>query len=363
MKKRIFVWLAVGLLAMGCMEVSAMSLSKVRRHTRFLTDRMAYELNLSPVQYDDIYEINFDFIYNVESIMDDVLMGYDWALDDYYRMLDVRNDDLRWVLSASQYGRFLGMDYFYRPIYASGRTWNFRVYVVYNNPNYFYFGKPRHYRTYSGGHYRTHYNNRSYYSNRYHHDIYKGNFSTRRENIYMNNRREDFGVTTRPSNSSRPTTSPVRPSTSTARPATTPSRPSSNTSRPSSSNKKDEVYDTGRSNSTRPSNSSGTSVRTGTGNTGSSSRPSSSSSGSSSARPSSTSGTSRTSTARPSTSVKENSGGTSRSSSASRPSSVRSNTSNTSRSSSATRSSSSSSGSSSRNSSGSGRGSSQGGRR
>lgn len=352
MKKRIFVWLAVGLLAMGCMEVSAMSLSKVRRHTRFLTDRMAYELNLSPVQYDDIYEINFDFIYNVESIMDDVLMGYDWALDDYYRMLDVRNDDLRWVLSASQYGRFLGMDYFYRPIYASGRTWNFRVYVVYNNPNYFYFGKPRHYRTYSGGHYRTHYNNKSYYSNRYHHDIYQGNFSTRRENIYMNNRRADFGVTTRPSNSSRPVTSPVRPSTSTARPATTPSRPTSNTARPSSSDKKDKIHDTGRSNSTRPSNSSGTSGRAGTGSTGSSSRPSS------------TSGTSRTSTGRPSTSVRENNGSASRSSSTSRPSSsVRSNNSNTSRSTSTSRSPSSSSGSSSRSSSGSERGSSQGGRR
>ena len=159
MKKKIFIWLTLGLLTMGFMDVSAMSMSKIRKHTRFLSDRMAYELNLSPAQYEDVYEINFDFVYNVESIMDDVARGYDWALEDYYRLLDVRNDDLRWVLSASQYGRFMGRDYFYRPLYASGNTWNFRVYIVYNNPNYFYFGKPRHYRTYSGGHYRTHHNN------------------------------------------------------------------------------------------------------------------------------------------------------------------------------------------------------------
>ncbi len=49
--------------------------------------------------------------------------------------LDVRNDDLRWVLSDSQYRRFLGLDYFYRPIYANTGGWNFRVYITYTNHN------------------------------------------------------------------------------------------------------------------------------------------------------------------------------------------------------------------------------------
>ena len=63
--------------------------------------------------------------------MDYVARGYEWALDDYYEALDIRNDDLRWVLSDAQYRRFLGAGYFYRPIYVTGGKWSFRVYVNY----------------------------------------------------------------------------------------------------------------------------------------------------------------------------------------------------------------------------------------
>ena len=59
-----------------------MSTSKVRKETRFLTDKMAYELSLSTQQYNDAYEINYDFIYSVRNIMDYVARGYEWALDD-----------------------------------------------------------------------------------------------------------------------------------------------------------------------------------------------------------------------------------------------------------------------------------------
>lgn len=69
---------------------------------------MAYELNLSTGQYNDVYEINYDFIYSIRYLMDDVIRGEEWALDKYYRTLDIRNDDLRWVLTASQYRRFIG---------------------------------------------------------------------------------------------------------------------------------------------------------------------------------------------------------------------------------------------------------------
>lgn len=110
---------AVGLTA-NMTVMAGMSTSKVRKETRFLTDKMAYELSLSTQQYNDAYEINYDFIYSVRNIMDYVARGYEWALDDYYEALDIRNDDLRWVLSDAQYRRFLGAGYFYRPIYVTG---------------------------------------------------------------------------------------------------------------------------------------------------------------------------------------------------------------------------------------------------
>ena len=163
MKRILFLLFAVGLTA----NMAGMSTSKVRKETRFLTDKMAYELSLSTQQYNDAYEINYDFIYSVRNIMDYVARGYEWALDDYYEALDIRNDDLRWVLSDAQYRRFLGAEYFYRPIYVTGGKWSFRVYVNYPNRSLFYFGVPYHYRTYCGAHYRPHFHHVSYYRGRY----------------------------------------------------------------------------------------------------------------------------------------------------------------------------------------------------
>ena len=162
MKRILFLLFAIGL-TVGTTAMAGMSTSKVRKETRFLTDKMAYELSLSTQQYNDAYEINYDFIYSVRNIMDYVARGYEWALDDYYEALDIRNDDLRWVLSDAQYRRFLGADYFYRPIYITGGRWSFRVYVNYPNRSLFYFGLPYHYRTYCGAHYRPHLHHVSFY--------------------------------------------------------------------------------------------------------------------------------------------------------------------------------------------------------
>ena len=53
----------IGLFLVAMMGIAtcsaAMSNSRVRRETRFLTDKMAYELNLSTAQYNDVYEINY----------------------------------------------------------------------------------------------------------------------------------------------------------------------------------------------------------------------------------------------------------------------------------------------------------------
>ena len=164
MKRILFILLVV---TASTTVMAGMSTSKVRKETRFLTDKMAYELDLSNPQYNDVYEINYDFIYSLRNIMDYVVRGDEWALDDYYEALDIRNDDLRWVLSDGQYRRFLGADYFYRPIYVTGGRWNFRIYINYPNRSLFYFGVPYHYRTYCGAHYRPHIHHVSYYRGRY----------------------------------------------------------------------------------------------------------------------------------------------------------------------------------------------------
>ncbi len=185
---------------------AAMSNSKVRKETRFLTDKMAYELNLNTEQYNDVYEINYDFIAGIRYLMDDVLRGEEWALNRYYDYLDVRNDDLRWVLSSRQYSRFMQASYFYRPVYVSGGRWEFRIYINYTNHNHFYFPRPYHYRTYCGGHYPTNHHNTSYYRGRYNHPVYNGVYRIRNDRSYHTARRSDFGsVTIRPNSSTRPT--------------------------------------------------------------------------------------------------------------------------------------------------------------
>lgn len=203
MKRIIFIVLATMMSTALCS--AAMSNSKVRKETLFLTDKMAYELNLNNQQYNDVYEINYDFISGIRYLMDDVLRGEEWALNRYYDYLDVRNDDLRWVLSDRQFGRFMQAAYFYRPIYVNGGRWSFRVYITYTNRNHFYFPRPHHYRTYCGGHYRTHYNNTSYYRGRYHHHHYNGTYRIRDHKSYHAVHRSDFGsVKIRPNSHKRP---------------------------------------------------------------------------------------------------------------------------------------------------------------
>ena len=73
MKRIILILFAIGITAMSSVSMAAMSNSRVRKETRFLTDKMAYELNLNTAQYNDVYEINFDFIYSIRYLMDDVI--------------------------------------------------------------------------------------------------------------------------------------------------------------------------------------------------------------------------------------------------------------------------------------------------
>lgn len=182
MKRTTTLWLTIFMLVVSIPAMGTMSISKMRQNARFLTDRMAYELRLSPIQYEDVYEVNYDFINSVRYLMDDVVRGYGYAIDRYYDYLDYRNEDLRWILSASQYRRFMGVDYFCRPIYTTANNWLFRIYNVYHDVKHFYFDKPYHYRTYSGGHSRLHHQNGYYkhhWQGRYHHKFHQGKVDVR----------------------------------------------------------------------------------------------------------------------------------------------------------------------------------------
>ena len=185
MKKTLFT---LALIVMGFMaKAFALPISEIRENARFLSDRMAYELELNSMQYEDCYEINYDFIYAINDLMDDVVYGAAAALDEYYRLLDYRNEDLRYVLNSHQYARFIALEYFYRPIYRHGRSWEFRIYSIYHNRSFFYFGLPSISHSYHGAHSHHHFHN-DYYMNRHHHHIHRQPVP-----IHRDHRRSDFG--------------------------------------------------------------------------------------------------------------------------------------------------------------------------
>ena len=134
---------------------SAMSYSQAREQALFLTDKMAYELNLTDDQYEAAYEINFDYLLSVNS--DDELYG------DYWRW---RNIDFSYVLLDWQYRMFCEAAYFYRPLYFSAGVWHFAIYARYPHRDYFYFNRPTVYVSYRGGHSWRQNNGSSWYSGR-----------------------------------------------------------------------------------------------------------------------------------------------------------------------------------------------------
>jgi hypothetical protein len=252
--------------------MAAMSTSKMRQHSRFLTDRMAYELNLSNSQYDDVYEVNYDFLSRTRYLIEDVAAGYTSALDEYYDYLDVRNDDLRWILTSSQYRRFLEKEYFYRPIYTTtSHTWGFRIYQVYSDINHFFFGKPSHYASYKGAHYRSNFNNVSYYKSQHrdryqNNDVYHGDFTMGKTMKKEQENRRNQVNQSRPNASNNGNVSTSRPSNSNNGNVSTsrPSNSNSNKGTMNSSSRKDRTNSTTTTRSSRSSNRSNNSGTTST---------------------------------------------------------------------------------------------------
>lgn len=121
-------------------SANAMSYTQAREEALFLSDKMAYELNLTAAQYDAVYEINLDYIMSVDDYSD--VFGVWW---------DRRNSDLRYALSTYQYEKYLRMSYFYRPMTWTSGSWHFAVHNRYVDRTHFYNPRPTVYVSYRGG--------------------------------------------------------------------------------------------------------------------------------------------------------------------------------------------------------------------
>ena len=119
----------------------AMSYEQARNEALFLTDKMAYELNLTEEQYEAAYEINLDYLMGVTS--------YDDVYGTYWER---RNLDLSYILLDWQLSAFRAATYFYRPLYWADGFWHFAIYGRYPHRDYFYYGRPVFYATYRGAH-------------------------------------------------------------------------------------------------------------------------------------------------------------------------------------------------------------------
>ena len=155
MKKMLFTLVTMLTIAASA---NAMSYEQARNEALFLTDKMAYELNLSDAQYEAAYEINLDYLMGVTSY-DDVFGVY-W---------ERRNLDLSYILYQWQWDAFRAATYFYRPLYWDGGYWHFGIYARYPHRDYLYFGRPHFFASYHGGHSWRYNAGRSYYEGRHDH--------------------------------------------------------------------------------------------------------------------------------------------------------------------------------------------------
>ena len=172
--------LMMTLIAVLTMTVSAnaMSYEQARNEALFLTDKMAYELNLTDEQYEAAYEINLDY-----------LMGVTGRADVFGTYWERRNLDLSYILLDWQWNAYVAATYFYRPLFWEAGYWHFGIYRRYPHRDYFYFGRPHFYATYRGGHaWHIHGGHGYYYGHREHFR------APRREHFGMHDRwnRGDF---------------------------------------------------------------------------------------------------------------------------------------------------------------------------
>ena len=137
MKTKITLMVAM---MMAALTSSAMPYSEASNKALFLSDKMAYELNLTDSQLDAVYEINLDYLLNVEEESD--MFGYLW---------EIRNRDIKLVLSDWQYNQYLTCDWFSKPFTYNAEGWTLAVNSRYNEGQFF-MSQPDVFISYQGGH-------------------------------------------------------------------------------------------------------------------------------------------------------------------------------------------------------------------
>ena len=125
-------------------SANAMSYNAAKNEALFLSDKMAYELNLTAAQYEAVYEINLDYLMSLNGHGD--VFGIWW---------DRRNADLRFVLTPWQHDKYVALNHFYRPVAWKAGGWTFAVYSHYGR-GHFYNAHPKVFVSYRGGHNRVH---------------------------------------------------------------------------------------------------------------------------------------------------------------------------------------------------------------
>ena len=179
-------------------SAKAMSYEQARNEALFLTDKMAYELNLTEEQYEAAYEINLDY-----------LMGVTGRADVFGTYWERRNLDMSYILYDWQWNAFVAATYFYRPLYWEAGYWHFGIYLRYPHRDYFYFGYPHFYVTYRGAHAWHRYGGHGYYhghSNHYraHHRNHVGMHDRWDRGDYRGPRHSSTRVTGSRHNDQRP---------------------------------------------------------------------------------------------------------------------------------------------------------------
>ena len=132
--------LVMAMMIVMTISANAMNYNAAKNEALFLSDKMAYELNLTDAQYDAVYEINLDYLMSVNGHKD--VFGIWW---------DRRNADLRFVLNSWQYDKYAALNYFYRPLSWNAGAWVFNIYSHYTNRNHFYKARPTVFVSYRGG--------------------------------------------------------------------------------------------------------------------------------------------------------------------------------------------------------------------
>lgn len=135
MRKIVILMLSVFAFATSA---EALSYNEARNRAWYLTDKMAYELNLTEEQYNKAYEINLDYFMSVNTPMD--AEGVYWQY---------RNTDLRYILFDWQYNLFAATSYFFRPLLRVNGIWVLASYNIYDR-DFYYFSRPVIFNVYKG---------------------------------------------------------------------------------------------------------------------------------------------------------------------------------------------------------------------